>query len=165
MSLAHDLLEQAEHLVKRERGRPKQASLRRAISTAYYALFHLLLEEAALQIVPGNLVAWRPVASRTINHGDLRKVATWFASGALPLPLVLSNPLSADIRLVAMVCNQLQQRRHEADYDTTARLKRGQVQQQVRRAEQAFAAWSRVRSSEEGRAFLLLLLVTDRWKR
>ena len=39
------------------------------------------------------------------------------------------------------------------------------AQGQVRRAEQAFAAWQRVRTTEEGRAFLLLLLVTDRWKR
>ncbi|WP_309722581.1 hypothetical protein [Armatimonas sp.] len=93
MSLAHDLLEQAEHLAKRERGRPKQASLRRAVSTAYYALFHLLLEDAALQAVPGSLASWRPIAGRAINHGDVRKVAAWFASGALPtpLPLPLSN--------------------------------------------------------------------------
>ena len=46
MSLHHDLLEQAKHLTGRERGRPKQASLRRAVSTAYYALFHLLVDEA-----------------------------------------------------------------------------------------------------------------------
>ncbi|WP_395142382.1 hypothetical protein [Armatimonas sp.] len=116
MSLSHDLLEQAEHLTKRERGRPKQASLRRAVSAAYYALFHLLLEDAALQAVPGSLASWRPVSARAINHGDLKKVATWFVSGALPAPLAVSNPLSADIRLVA-------------------------------------------------RAFLLLLVVTDRWKR
>jgi hypothetical protein len=46
MSLQGDLLEQARHLAKRERRRPKQASLRRAISTAYYyALIHLLVAE------------------------------------------------------------------------------------------------------------------------
>lgn len=111
MSLAHDLL---EHLVKRERGRPKQA---------------------------------------------------WFLSGALPSPLVLSGALSADIRLIADACLLLQQRCHEADYDTTARFTRSQAQQLVRRAEQAFAAWQRIRSTDEAKAFLLLLLVTDRWKR
>ena len=42
MSLATDLLEQADHLARRERKRPKQASLRRAVSAAYYGLFHLL---------------------------------------------------------------------------------------------------------------------------
>jgi len=48
MRLPEGLLEQAQHLVKREHKRPKQASLRRAISTAYYALFHLLISEAVL---------------------------------------------------------------------------------------------------------------------
>jgi hypothetical protein len=46
MPFAEHLLEQAEHLAKRERNRPRQASLRRAVSTAYYALFHLLIHEA-----------------------------------------------------------------------------------------------------------------------
>lgn len=46
MSLAKDLLEQAKHLASRERKRPKQASLRRAVSTAYYAVFYLLIGEA-----------------------------------------------------------------------------------------------------------------------
>jgi hypothetical protein len=38
MSFADDLLEQAYHLANRESKKPKQASLRRAVSTAYYAL-------------------------------------------------------------------------------------------------------------------------------
>lgn len=46
MSFADDLLTQAYHLANKERKNPKQASLRRAVSTAYYALFHLLIDEA-----------------------------------------------------------------------------------------------------------------------
>ena len=46
MSLAQDLLDQADHLVNMDGANPKQASLRRAVSTAYYALFHLLVDEA-----------------------------------------------------------------------------------------------------------------------
>jgi uncharacterized protein (UPF0332 family) len=46
MPLAEHLLEQAQHLANREKKRPRQASLRRAVSTAYYALFHLLIHEA-----------------------------------------------------------------------------------------------------------------------
>ncbi len=46
MPLAQDLLEQARHLANREPKRPKQASLRRAVSRAYYALFHLLTAAA-----------------------------------------------------------------------------------------------------------------------
>jgi uncharacterized protein (UPF0332 family) len=45
-SFADDLLQQAYHLARKERLNPRQASLRRAVSTAYYALFHLLIDEA-----------------------------------------------------------------------------------------------------------------------
>jgi len=47
MGLAQDLLRQANHLATYEGANPSQASLRRAVSTAYYALFHLLIEDAA----------------------------------------------------------------------------------------------------------------------
>jgi uncharacterized protein (UPF0332 family) len=45
MAFPDDLLEQAQHLAQREPKVPKQASLRRAVSTAYYAPFHLLITE------------------------------------------------------------------------------------------------------------------------
>ena len=47
MTLHHDLLDQASHLATRETKKPKQASLRRAVSAAYYALFHLLVADGA----------------------------------------------------------------------------------------------------------------------
>jgi uncharacterized protein (UPF0332 family) len=40
------LLEQAVTLARLDSRRPKQANLRRSISAAYYALFHLLIDEA-----------------------------------------------------------------------------------------------------------------------
>ena len=61
MSLPEDLLEQAVHLATLDARRPKQANLRRAVSTAYYALFHLLtafwrqLRQRALQILGRHL--------------------------------------------------------------------------------------------------------------
>lgn len=42
--LHEQLLSQAEHLARKDRTpNPPQASLRRAVSAAYYALFHLLV--------------------------------------------------------------------------------------------------------------------------
>ena len=46
MAYANDLLELAQHLAKLDSENPRQACLRRAVSTAYYALFHLLIAEA-----------------------------------------------------------------------------------------------------------------------
>jgi uncharacterized protein (UPF0332 family) len=48
MALAEDLLEQAFLLLNKESKNPKQASLRRAVSTAYYALFHLPIHPVSL---------------------------------------------------------------------------------------------------------------------
>src|SRR5690349_10876481 len=47
MALAEDLLKQAFLLLNKESRNPTQASLRRSVSTAYYALFHLLIQEAS----------------------------------------------------------------------------------------------------------------------
>ncbi len=52
MSFADDLLTQAEHLANWE-SEPTQAALRRAVSTAYYALFHLLIDEAVGKLERG----------------------------------------------------------------------------------------------------------------
>jgi hypothetical protein len=71
MAFADDLLEQAYHLAKRERRNPRQASLRRAVSTAYYAVFHLLIDEAV-----GNwtIERQRSALARTFDHGKMKKV-------------------------------------------------------------------------------------------
>jgi uncharacterized protein (UPF0332 family) len=45
----HDeLLQQAKELVHNNPGAPTQADLRRSVSSAYYALFHLLIFDACL---------------------------------------------------------------------------------------------------------------------
>jgi hypothetical protein len=69
MRLPEGLLEQAQHLVRREPRRPKQASLRRAISTAYYALFHLLISEAVLN---WKRAADRAALARMFEHAHMR---------------------------------------------------------------------------------------------
>ena len=70
MAFAADLLEQAQHLARREPKRPKQASLRRSISTAYYALFHLLIAEATLN---WKRPAERNALGRLFDHGLMKK--------------------------------------------------------------------------------------------
>jgi hypothetical protein len=57
MAYHDDLLQQSLLLVHKEPRNPKQASLRRAVSTAYYALFHLLISEAVANWSRTNLRA------------------------------------------------------------------------------------------------------------
>ncbi|MBC6437988.1 MAG: hypothetical protein GDA52_07600 [Rhodobacteraceae bacterium] len=57
--------------------RPREADLRRAVSTAYYAMFHCLCESAANLLIGGGTAsrsdaAWRQ-AYRALNHGQARK--------------------------------------------------------------------------------------------
>jgi uncharacterized protein (UPF0332 family) len=45
------LFEQAEKLIAIPAGRPRQVDIRRAISSAYYAIFHAIITAAADQFV------------------------------------------------------------------------------------------------------------------
>jgi hypothetical protein len=69
MPFAQDLLEQSAHLANREPRRPRQASLRRAVSTAYYALFHLLIQEATRN---WKRVQQRPLLAKAFEHGRMK---------------------------------------------------------------------------------------------
>src|ERR1700722_19345356 len=73
MSFPIDLLEQARHLANREPKRPKQASLRRAVSTAYYAIFHLLSIETAKN---WKRAAESSTVARMLDHAPMAKVCT-----------------------------------------------------------------------------------------
>ena len=72
---SHDaeLLEAAGLLLSRrggQRGRLPRARVRRSVSTAYYALFHFLLDEVGQRIVGtySNLLERRRILARTISH-------------------------------------------------------------------------------------------------
>ena len=73
MALASDLLEQAYHLACREPKRPRQASLRRAVSTSCYALFHLLISEATLN--------WRQSSQRAAPFSEIPGEGNEFVAG------------------------------------------------------------------------------------
>src|SRR5262245_50068779 len=79
MALHEDLLAQAAWLTTKDARRPKQASLRRAVSTAYYALFHLLVDEASRFLVGGaKRIQLRHQLARAFEHGQMRHAASAF---------------------------------------------------------------------------------------
>ena len=71
MAFADDLLEQAYHLASREKENVSQASLRRAVSTAYFALFHLLIDEAVSNWA---VERQRGAIGRTFEHKAMKNV-------------------------------------------------------------------------------------------
>jgi hypothetical protein len=119
LSMSSDLLAQARALAKNEPKKPKQASLRRAISAAYYALFHLLTEEAANAMCAGSKSAdLRMIVRRAFEHTAMKNAAKGFGAGN---PAEVWKPLlaapSPDLQRVARSFVDLQEARAQADYD------------------------------------------------
>jgi len=174
LSLSADLLAQARALAEKEPKKPKQASLRRAVSAAYFSLFHLLTEDAAQSMFPGNDVAdLRAVVRRAFDHARMKKAAKGFGS-ANPSEVwkeLLSSP-SPQLQTVAQAFVELQEARHQADYDVRRPLTRSEVTAHVDRADAAIEAWKSIRKvleskgySAEARTFLAALLVYDQASR
>ncbi|MCB2263537.1 MAG: hypothetical protein LGR52_11500 [Candidatus Thiosymbion ectosymbiont of Robbea hypermnestra] len=172
MSLPRDLLAQAQLLATKEPRRPKGASLRRAVSTAYYALFHLLTDEASRFLISGsNRDSLRNLVARGFTHSEMGRTAKAFLSGYGGLTQHIRNIISEpseypdELDAVAAAFYDLQRARHTADYDLSARLTRDETLTLVRLAETAFADWEKIRTHEAARIFLVALLMNDRWKR
>ena len=168
MSLHADLLAQARHLLRKEPRRPKQASLRRAVSTAYYALFHLLVHESSKRLVSGAAHArLRALSARAYEHGVMKQASRAFASGGLPpnLQTVLPQGAPAEIREIAEIFVDVQEARHAADYDVTLKLTRNETQELIALVERAFQLWQTVREDPAARAYLVALLLWRQWNR
>jgi len=175
VALHNDLLEQADHLARRETRRPKQASLRRAVSAAYYALFHLLSSDGASLLSPSRPKALKDVMRRGFDHGQMRNVCAGFVQGNLGRPGNRSIPVATRTVLVLLLDPllvrvleafvDLQEARHQADYDTAKQWTRLDAVKQVQAARQAFEGWAIVRRTPNATVFLAALLLQKQWTR
>lgn len=165
MSLHGDLLDQARHLAGREPRRPRQASLRRAISAAYYAVYHLLVAEATRILIRDSLLRGR--FARAFEHANLKSASRAFANAQ---PNQLSKltggvPVPPDLEIVANAVIDLQEARHEADYNVDQRFSRSEASDVIAQAAAAFQAWQRVRNHPAARNYLAALLLWKQWNR
>ena len=172
MTLHADLLEQAKHLASREPNKPKQASLRRAVSAAYYALFHLLTSEAALKLAPTKPAKLRLQIRRAFQHGEMKSACELFGGRTIVdrnsssnLLHLISTPLEQEIIDVASTFVDLQQARHMADYDHVTPLVRANALLRVAQVEKAFARWKTVRTKPNADVFLASLLFHRNWRK
>ena len=166
MALHHDFLEQAGHLAQREPNRPRQASLRRAVSTAYYALFHLLTSEGAHRLASGQPTLLRSRVRRAFEHREMKEVCKQFrgASTVDSTRPLLALPIEQHLRDVATAFVSLQEARHDADYDIAITFNRFDVLQQIDMARRAFTAWHVIRKQPNAAVFLAALLLQRHWK-
>ncbi len=138
---AVDLLHQAMDLASKEKTRPRQASLRRAVSTSYYALFHLLIGDAVSLWKP---TRQRAALAREFDHRNMRDASAKAAK----------TSLNGDVKTVGAAFVQLQQERHRADYDNSKVWTRLQAQAAISKSNEAFAAWNRASGTVPAQDFL-----------
>jgi len=123
-----DLLATADDLIAGPGGsrRPRQSNLRRAVSTAYYAMFHCLAHCCATTLVGGpnadrSEPAWRQ-AYRALEHGRAR-------SSCSNKDLLSRFP--REVQDFANNFVSLQEKRQLADYDPFARFTKLDVQEEI----------------------------------
>ena len=133
MALSSDLITTARQLAHVHQRRPRQADLRRSISTSYYALFHGLAEMAAGRLVGSTSAAQKSAAwsrvYRDLNHLTAKKAC--------------SRPelqgCSQELARFLMAFPTLQELRHQADYGPIVRFKQGEALSAADDAERALA--------------------------
>jgi hypothetical protein len=167
MALHDDLLEQADHLASREPKKPRQASLRRAVSAAYYALFHALAADGARKLTPAQPTVLRPQVRRAYVHANMKEVCQQFRHPRLPdaLTRLFPDPIEPELRTVAEAFVALQDARHQADYDFAMSLTRVDALQKVELARSAMRSWQAIRSNQNATVFLAALLLQRHWRR
>jgi uncharacterized protein (UPF0332 family) len=171
MALHHELLQLARFLANREPKHPRQVSLRRALSTAYYALFHTLIAEASSVLAPSQPSGLRAQIGRAFAHADMKAVCTGFsqgnvsslsaATGALIVPLIRQ-----ELRSVALAFIDLYGSRHSADYDTLATpFSKTDVVTKIQEVEQSLTRLEQIRGESNSNVFLAALCFQKHWAR
>jgi uncharacterized protein (UPF0332 family) len=153
LSFAQDLLEQAQHLVDWDGANPKQANLRRAVSTAYYALFHLLIDEA---VNHWGIARHRGRLARTFDHGSIKRVCDDYVRSFYSAGKPASERLLKD---VAETFSELQLNRHTADYDNSFIWTKADAEEWIARTGVAFTCWDTIRTQDAAQDFLLSLFL------
>lgn len=156
------LLEQARHLLTRDKKNPRPENLRRAVSSAYYAIFHLLVNDATERLLPGaSQEKFRRGLGRVFDHRDMKAASKAVVSGLFKgsFSSLVAPP---ELKKVAQAFLDLQDARHRADYDLSAPFWKTEATRLIEQAESAFDLWKKVRRNRVAKTYLLLLLAHSR---
>ena len=157
MAIADDLLTLAEYLTMPRLTEPEQAWLRRSISTAYYALFHLLATEAAQRWTGSP--ASRLGLERAFKHDQMNDVSRAVAKGSWKgwsTPRLL---VPTELRHLAEWFGKLQEARHQADYNNEKSWTQPEVAEMIAEARIAFQKWKGISGSAVADEYLLSLMI------
>ena len=157
----------AEQIANFDAGKPKQANLRRAVSTAYYAVFHYLVHEACCALI-GTQNAQRPyrhVLSRGFVHTTMKQACSSFGGGTLKNTVTKGLPtdqhgnyaIPKAIQNIAATFAELQEKRHLADYDLSERFKRSEVLTLIDQAKSHVLKFQELPITDDRKFFLACL--------
>lgn len=154
-------------------GRPRTAWLRRAISSAYYALFHELVGWSVQHVLcdATDRDEERWAVARWYQHGDVRQVCEWVSSLATPgsraAPKAVESlfggsgapgQIPAGLVTVAVGFTALHSARQRADYDHAMDVTRKETLALVETAEEAIGTWRGMADGYHTDLFKMLLL-------
>ena len=160
MAFADDLLALARDIANLPSETRRQANLRRAVSTAYYALFHLLISEATLNWARPEL---RPMLGRLFDHGPMystsvTKEAELNAYFKGDPPEGPERTVAQHLLTVTIAFVQAQQRRVDADYNMGREVTETETLTQIESVTEAFKSWNIIRDEATAQAYLLSML-------
>lgn len=150
-----DLLRAARHLAS-GKAKPRQAFLKRAVSTTYYAMFHCLAKHCADLLIGSSRTqrreaAWTQVY-RALDHSAVQRVCA-----NAQIMRTYPDPLQhfAD-QFAAM-----QKKRHDADYDPQCSVFKSTVLADIDASETAIAGFALI-AAPVRRAFAAAVLLKKR---
>jgi hypothetical protein len=170
---ARELLDLAVELQRQPAGRPGKlpaARARRSVSTAYYALFHFILDEATRSVLGTHrdLRTRRRTLARVFTHAGIKKVLDKITGQKVDLSVrdflrprsrpTGDFPAPDFARYLAKAFTEAQVKRHEADYDLNAPIGKVDARITILKAAAAVAGW-RAATTEEDRDFKRALSV------
>jgi hypothetical protein len=159
------LFEQADLLINSRPGRPRQVDIRRAMSAAYYGLFHAVMTAAADQVIGAahRTDSRYGLVYRGIDHGALRVLCNGIKQ-TLPAkykPYLPSSGFGPNITAFATAVIELQEKRHTADYNPMVQMKRSDAVLSVQTARAALRQFQGASAEQRG-IFLNILLFPPR---
>jgi hypothetical protein len=161
------LFDQADRMVTPiGAGAPRQVDLRRAISSAYYGLFHFCLSAAADEFVGvGQRATPRyALVYRSIDHRILKDICIEVCkqrAATKYVPYIPRGGFDPKIQAFATAATELQERRHLADYDPMPRFRTPDAKLAVSTARSAVSQFDGA-NVDHRKAFLTLLICPPR---
>jgi hypothetical protein len=160
MAYPDDLLQLAQEIANLHPDVAHQSSLRRAVSTGYYALFHLLISDAIATCTDQQ---FRATLARVFDHGPMKQASDKKLSELYDFfdqrpPEGSERTIKYHLFSVAETFSQAQHNRNEADYSLSKEWQPTQVSLLLESIADAFKSWNIIRNEPAARDYLVSML-------